>query len=271
MTRLKIGACLTSDQIAAHRDWLFEAGRDIELQDLLSPDLVPDDWVARMAEAKTMLQGHTGRVGIHGPFEGLDIDNTDAELRPLITTRMIRALEACERLGGTHMVLHSPYTRWYANNRLSRAGYERAVIDRVHALLDPVVARAEAAGIVLVLENIEDVEPSTRRVLVEDFGSDAFALSIDTGHAQLAHRTAGAPPVDFFVRDAGDRLAHVHIQDVDGTADRHWAPGDGEIPWLAVFTALAECESNPRLMLEMADHTDIARGFAWLRDRGLAV
>ena len=36
MTPLKIGACLKTSEIADHRDWLFDAARDIELQDFMS-------------------------------------------------------------------------------------------------------------------------------------------------------------------------------------------------------------------------------------------
>lgn len=125
-------------------------------------------------------------------------------------------------------------------------------------------------GITLVIENIQDVRPKTRREMIDSFGSDAIALSIDTGHAQLARRMSGAPPVEDFVRDAGAQLAHVHLQDVDGHADRHWAPGQGEIEWTAVFRALADCGNAPHLVLELRDKAEIPKGFAWLAALGLA-
>jgi len=121
-----------------------------------------------------------------------------------------------------------------------------------------------------VIENIEDTDPAVRRMMVESFDSDAIALSIDTGHAHLARRCNGAPPVDYFVRDAGARLAHVHVQDVDGHADRHWAPGDGEIEWPEVFRAIANGPSEPHLVMELKDKSQIPQGFAYLRDLGLA-
>ena len=63
-------------------------------------------------------------------------------------------------------------------------------------------------------------------------------LSIDTGHANYAHGSTGGPPVDYFVHAAGDMLHHVHLQDTDGYADRHWNPGEGNVSWPAVFRAL---------------------------------
>ncbi len=270
MTPLKIGACLRANEVKYHRDWLFEGGRDIEIQDFMTHAALTVEFEDRIAAATTALAGHQGRIGIHGPFEGLDIDNKDGELRPIITARFLKALDAAQAIGARQMVLHSPYRLWYQNNILATPNYVQEKLDRIHMVLHPVVKRAEAAGITLVIENIEDVDPATRRAMVDSFDSSAIALSIDTGHAQLARRASGAPPVDYFVRDAGAQLAHVHLQDVDGHADRHWAPGEGEIEWAAVFHALADCSSAPHLLLELRNKGDIPKGFAFLRDLGLA-
>ncbi len=270
MTPLKIGACLRACEIGDHRDWLFDAGRDIELQDFMTFAALTDERKDRIAAAKEALRGHQGRIGIHGPYEGLDIDNKDAELRPLITKRMLLALEAAAAIGARQMVLHSPYRKWYQNNILAQPDYAENKLGRIHQVLDPVVKQAEVEGITLVIENIEDVAPATRRTLVDSFASPAIALSIDTGHAHLARRMSDAPPVDYFVRDAGAQLRHVHLQDLDGHADRHWAPGEGEIHWVEVFRALADCPSAPHLVLELRRKSDIPQGFAYLRDLGLA-
>jgi sugar phosphate isomerase/epimerase len=59
-------------------------------------------------------------------------------------------------------------------------------------------------------------------------------------------------------------LTHVHLQDSDGFADRHWAPGQGNIPWAAVFGALGRLNSNPRLILELRKHDHVRAGAAYL-------
>ena len=269
MTPLKIGACLNASEIADHRDWLFDADRDIELQDFGSHRALMHEFEDRIEAAVAVLDGHKGRLGIHGPYEGLDMDNKDPELRPLISKRFLRAIEAADRVDARQVVLHSPYTRWYQWNRLNKPDYDETKLARIHDVMGPVVKSAEDKGIVLVIENILDVNPASRRKLVDSFGSNAIALSVDTGHAHLARRMSGAPPVDYFVRDAGDQLRHVHLQDLDGHADRHWAPGEGEIHWPEVFRALSECSSNPHLVLELRRKTDIPKAFAFLKQIGL--
>jgi sugar phosphate isomerase/epimerase len=72
------------------------------------------------------------------------------------------------------------------------------------------------------------------------------------------------------VREAGALLGHMHLQDTDGHQDRHWAPGDGGINWYALFEAIGELESPPRMVLELRDHMNIARGAEFLVRSGLA-
>lgn len=271
MTPLKIGACLAPHDIAAHRNWLFDAERDIELQGFSTYTDLTTELDDRIAAAKTALDGFTGRRGMHGPYEGLDMDNKDPEMRRIVTARYLRALEAADQIGARQMVLHSPYTRWYTWNRWNKPNYAETKLARIHDILSPVVASARDKGITLVIENIFDTDPALRREMVDSFGSAAIALSIDTGHAHLARRMSGAPPVDYFVRDAGAQLAHMHLQDLDGHADRHWAPGEGEIHWPEVFRALQVCPSSPHLVLELRRKSDIPAGFAYLKGLGLVV
>jgi sugar phosphate isomerase/epimerase len=76
--------------------------------------------------------------------------------------------------------------------------------------------------------------------------------------------------VDFHVRAAGDWLAHVHLQDTDGWADRHWVPGEGTICWPELFRTLAALQSVPRLVLELRDKDRAPEAAERLAAMGLA-
>ena len=104
MTPLKIGACLAPHEIADHRDWLFDADRDIELQGFSTHKDLALEFEDRIASAKAALKGFRGRLGLHGPYEGLDMDNKDPEVRPVIPARNQKAQEAAERVGAPQMV-----------------------------------------------------------------------------------------------------------------------------------------------------------------------
>ena len=183
---------------------------------------------------------------------------------------MEQGLTICEVLGATQMVIHSPYSTWMYNNLDNLPNARRDVVDLVHATLDPVIARAENANVTLVLENIEDKDPDARCDLARSFDSAAVKVSIDTGHAHYAHGSTGAPPVDYYVHRAGDLLHHVHLQDADGYADRHWAIGKGTVNWPAVFAALAPLGAQPRLIMELRDKSGIQPSAAYLNNQGLA-
>lgn len=276
MTPLRIGAALMVADLPAYRTWLFDGQRDLEIQDFFQTDLLLGDWRSRVDEARTLLDGFGGRLGIHGPFINVPIDNDDPEIAPIITRRFQIALDIAAALGAVQMVIHSPFTTWdhynFGNNPAAdgqMSARERKVA-AVHQVLGPVVRRAESEGITLVIENIEDVMPAERADLAQSFGSSAVKLSIDTGHAHYAHGICGAPPVDYFVTEAGAELAHVHLQDADGHADRHWAPGQGTINWHAVMGAIAALPVEPHLVLELRHAKDVAEGFAYLERLGLA-
>jgi sugar phosphate isomerase/epimerase len=266
-----LGAALTRETLAIQRDWILEKQRDLEIQDFFRSEILDGDWRSVGAEIRRLLDGYTGRLGIHGPFWGFKIDSQDPLIRAVVTRRLLQGLEACEMVGATQMVIHSPFTTWDYNNLDINPGSRHALTERVHSTLRDVVQRAENIGCELVIENIEDKDPTARVLLARSFNSAAVRVSIDTGHAHYAHVSTGAPPVDYYVDAAGDDLAHVHIQDTDGYSDRHWLPGDGSVRWPAVFRALGRLSSKPRLLIEVKDQINIRRGAAHLEALGLAV
>lgn len=264
-----IGACLPVDAIPRYRDWLFDSERDIELQSFHTAEVLESDWTPIAEEANRLLNGHKGRIGIHGPFWGFTIHSIDPEIRRVVEKRMMQGLDVCAAVKATQMVIHSPYSTWDHNNIDNVAGSRQKIFDLTHDTLDAVVARAEDEGVTLVIENIMDINPTDRRLLAESFNSERVKLSVDTGHAHYAHGSTGAPPVDYFIQDAGAALDHVHLQDADGYADRHWSIGEGNIFWPAVFRAVSQLEQKPRLVLELRDKDKIPDSMKFITESGL--
>lgn len=263
-----IGAQLTVLDLPRHRDWLIAKNRDLELPEFCMADILaaPDPFVAM---AKSALDGWSGRLGIHGPFAGFELDVKDKEIRAVVQARIGQALDVCDRLGATQMVLHSPYDGWDAHN-LDNKPTDRS--RRISAILDtlaPALTRAEDQGVEIVLENIKDTDPAHRAAVVEAAASPALRLSVDVGHAYWAHVSCDAPPVDRYVSEAGNLLTHVHLQDADGYADRHWVLGEGTIPFAPIFAALSGLTSQPRLIVEINDFSRVPDAVAHLERLGL--
>jgi sugar phosphate isomerase/epimerase len=263
-----LGAALDLKNLELHRGWILDKQRDLEIQDFFNAAMLDGNWRERADAIRKQLDGYTGRLGMHGPFWGFKIDSHDPLIRDVVTRRLMQGVEICAYLKASQMVIHSPYTTWDHNNLDMLPGGHEELAERVHLTLDPVVKRANEAGIELVIENIEDKDPAARVALAARF--EGVRVSLDTGHAHYAHVSTGAPPVDYYVRAAGDALTHVHLQDADGYADRHWRPGYGTVNWHAVFGALARLSSRPRLILELRDKSHVRAGAAHLAALGVA-
>lgn len=262
-----IGAQLSVLDLDRHRDWLFEKNRDLELPEFCMADILraPDMFVSL---AREKLAGWQGRLGIHGPFSGFELDVKDRDIRAVVQARLDQALGVCEALEAAFMVLHSPFDLWDAHNMAGTDLDRRAAA--ILETLRPALTRAEDQGTVLVLENIKDVDPGHRAAVIAAADSPALRLSVDTGHANWAHHMAGGPPVDRFIAAAGAMLGHVHLQDTDGYADRHWVLGEGTIPWAPVFRALGEVKADPHLIVEIKDFNRVPEAVAHLERLGLA-
>ena len=265
-----VGAALTLDGFAMLRDDMFGMDRDLELQDFHAPSVLQGDIDALVDRAQAALAGYQGRHGLHGPFWDLPLATWDPDIRKVIHDRMFRALDVCEALGSTHMVVHSPYTEWDHFNIDTYPNARDGIFERFHTTMAPVCKRAADIGTTLVLENIGDIDPPFRVDLADSFKSAAFQISIDTGHAHYVHRRLEAPPLDDFVSTAQEALQHVHLQDNDGLADSHWALGAGTINWHSFFAALGQLNRQPRLIIEVFAVECVRKSIAYLQAQGLA-
>jgi sugar phosphate isomerase/epimerase len=268
-----IGAAIGLRDLAQHLPWLAADARDLEIQDACYPHVLDGEWqpAAEAGRAQLDAAGFSGRLGIHGAYDGLEMLVQDRLIHEVIRTRLRQSLAFAQVLGATHMVIHSPFIAFgHALVNYMPRQQRQALIANVHHILEPILPIAEAQACTIVIECILDKNPAPLIDLVASFDSPLVRLSLDTGHAFIMHQDGGAPPQQW-VAEAGELLAHVHVHDVDGLADRHWAVGDGAIDWPAFFRALAGLNHAPRLVLEMADSArDVARSAAWLAAHGLA-
>lgn len=265
-----VGAAMRSDKIPQYVEWLIADQRDLEIQDPAWYVILDSDWRPHVQHIRSMLDGYSGRLGIHGPFFSLDIAAVDPKIRAVVAERYIQALDFAAELGATHMVVHSPHN--FLGTPFQPLTPTGGLIDYLQVIRDTladVVAHAEKIGCTLVIENIFDRDPLVWINTVKAFNSDCVRASVDVGHAFVNYKL-DAPPPDYWILEAGALLGHVHLQDTDGYADRHWIPGDGSINFRAIFDAIRSVNAQPRLIIEVADQDDILRAARWFSDQGLA-
>ena len=263
-----LGAALKVADLPARAAWLLADQRDLEIQDPCRRAFLESDWHPLAAQARTVLNGYTGRLGVHAPYAGMACNCPDKRIAGVIRDRLRESLDFTAALGGSHLVLHSPFEFYGTAQAVHRGADLARTIDLARENLAPVVEQAAAQQCVLVFENTFDLRPEPLDALVRSFESRWVRRSLDTGHANLM-RARGAPPADVWADVAGELLAHVHLDDNDGESDRHWAVGEGTIAWTAMFRALARLPARPRLILEMPPEK-LDPSLAWLAARGLA-
>ena len=264
-----IGAAMMVADLEQHRSWLIEGQRDLEIQDFFDPVVLDGDWKGRVEQARRLLDGYEGRLGIHGPTEGLPLNCIDPRIRTVTADRLKQALDCAADLGATQMVLHSPF-RFFGNPHVAHTGRGLSrEVELAHLTLRDVLPLSQQCGCEIVIENCYDRNSAPMLALVRSFDSPLVRASVDTGHA-FGMQQVGGPPPDQWVRDAGPLLGHVHLQDTDGHGDLHWAPGEGNVNWFAAFEALGELDHAPRLLLEIDRVEKVRAGAERLAAMGLA-
>ncbi|WP_407542088.1 sugar phosphate isomerase/epimerase family protein (plasmid) [Deinococcus radiomollis] len=257
----RMGLAVTLPELERSADWLKAGARDVELQDICEPHVMDGDWRAVARRSAELLGDHGGRVGVHAPFWNIAIAAFDSQIRAVVQSRLNLGLDYLEAVGGTHMVIHSPFY-FFGHGLVAHQDTVEAEIALAHLTIEPLVSRAADLGCILVIENILDINPAPLLALVDSFGSPHVRLSIDVGHA---HITAGrgAPPAAHWLSQGASLLGHVHLQDNDGTADAHLAPGGGTVHWGSVLRELHSSGTDPRLIVEVIPG-EVERAMAWI-------
>lgn len=264
-----VGAAIMSAHLAAHRDWIMHAHRDLEIQDPTLPDFFEHDWTATAQHINEQLRGYTGRLGIHGPFAGIDIACRDRAIQTVVQQRLLQSLDFAAAIHATHMVVHSPFMSFGLAAQAIQAKTLTQSITTASHVMQPVIARAEAIGCTLVIETILDQHPAHLRAFITAFASAAVQHSIDVGHVRITHGRGGAS-ISEWITQNGDLLKHVHLQDNDGSYDAHWMPGRGDIDFAAVFAALATHAPQARILLELNQAHEIPQAWHYLVQLGVA-
>lgn len=257
----QMGLAVTLPELEGCADWLKAGARDVELQDICEPHVMDGDWRATARRTNELLAGHRGRVGVHAPFWDLSISPQDAQIRTVVQSRLMLGLDYAEEVGGTHLVIHSPFY-FFGHPLVDHQAALRAQIGLAQHTLEPVLTRATALGCTLVIENILDINPLPLLSLVESFGTPAVRLSIDVGHAHIM-AARGAPPAAHWLWQGRELLGHVHLQDNDGSDDAHLAPGGGTVNWAGVLRELRANGTDPRLVVEVIPG-EVDRAMRWI-------
>lgn len=172
--------------------------------------------------------------------------DSDPAIRETRLRHLEQSLAFTSRIGGTVMSLTSGP---------APEGVKAAELDgRIDRALDRLLPLAGKLGVRLALE----YEPgfflgnaaSTAAVLAR-FPTLSLGVNLDLGHAWCA----GEDPAQS-IRRFGARIYNCHLEDIRDRVHFHRIPGDGEMPWGAIKTALLQTDYRRFLTLELYTMTE---------------
>lgn len=186
--------------------------------------MVWTDAVSQNAAALSRLSDHYGVpvLAVHSPT--LLVTQRVWGKEPWV--KIERSCEMARRLDAPTVVVHPPF-RW---QREYAAGF-----------VEGIAHYEEATGIALAVENMYPWRARQREVLAYLPGWDPLPQPYRNVTVDLSHTATAGVDGLALARDLGDRLAHLHLADGQGSAkDEHLIPGRGSQPCAAVLGLLAE-------------------------------
>lgn len=124
-------------------------------------------------------------------------------------------------------------------------------------------------GVRLVLENLGMTGVTSLRRALDMVGttpeSTGMGLCIDVGHANRSCSRDGIRP-EAFLKEFGDLIYEVHVDDNFGDKDLHLPPGRGSVDWPPVIDAIRELRGDAVVCLEIAWPDDPMRALVDSRD-----
>ncbi len=168
----------------------------------------------------------------------------DDEARERDLATVMRQIVLCERMGIEVGVIHP------GGERPATLDEERAERARRLESFARLAGHAAQHGFAVAVENMTDASRATRGALgqrsfgatipelhelIDAVGADNVGICLDVGHGNVQGLDMAES-----VRQCGERLIALHIQDNDGSSDQHLAPTRGSIDWEAGIAALRE-------------------------------
>lgn len=193
---------------------------------------------------------------LHLPFFDLQPGSADARVRAASRDRLREAMDAAAIYAPERLVGHAAYNRFLYirsfNEWAARAADTWAEVLASWPGHPP-----------LCLENTHETDPATvagavaaLRERLPEAERGRVGICFDVGHWFSFAGGKEAENLDAWLDALAPYLLHLHLHDNDGSFDQHLGPGQGEIPFDALFAGLAARGLRPTATFE--PHTPAA-------------
>ena len=194
------------------------------------------------------------RITLHGPFWDLCPGSSDSLIRQISQFRFHQLFDLVEIFQPTQVVCHTGFDPRHHGSDCA------FYLERSLAVWEPVVGRAEASRVPLLIENVWEYGPELHGELLAALNSPYFRFCLDVGHQHSFSKT----PLLKWVEALGGFLAEIHVHDNCGNHDEHLPVGQGTIDFKSLFMLLRAKAINPLITLEPHREEHLAESLAGL-------
>jgi len=171
-------------------------------------------------ELGKMLDGLGVKCTVHAPFMDLNPGGVDRTVRAVTKDKLKRSVGLANLLQALTIVCHPGYDRWRYD------GNQKLWLDTSIDTWTEVIGEADR-GLMVLIENIFEDEPSTLIELFENFRDKNLHFCFDSGHFNLFSRV----PLSDWLGPLKSRIREMHLHDNHGKSDEHLPVGTGTFPF----------------------------------------
>lgn len=230
-------------------------GLGLELQEFSNPNLLDDDWHGRIREYRAHLDSYEEPITMHGAFIDLISGSPDKRVATIARDRYQQNLEVAHEIGAKVIDFHANYLP-LVDHPSYLPEWEKRQVD----FWAPLAEEAGRLGVMLVLENMWEPDPSIICRVLNRIHSPHLKACLDVGHASLYSRL----PVSQWIKQLGDQLVYTHLHNNHGTTDEHLAFSDGVLDFPELLATLRALPKPPMFVLELPTLSSIEASLSYL-------
>ncbi|OGV39402.1 MAG: hypothetical protein A2020_09250 [Lentisphaerae bacterium GWF2_45_14] len=186
--------------------------------------------------------------GAHIPFAFVNLASLNPGIRDESYRQMVLSLEIASQLSMEYVTTHP---RFGTLDILSKKEEWEIWLDSYSRLAE----KARELGVVLTIENGDRLSFEDCADMVREIHSPFFAMTYDTGHANLEGNKDGKyrkyKSLPEFTEAERDCFKNIHLHDNHlSKGDEHLPPGKGDIDFDSVFKALLK-DSPPKFIMTL--------------------
>ena len=105
------------------KDLYMDLNIGLEIQDFVNPNLLDEGWEGRLEEYKSVLDGFSNTLSLHGPFLDLKPISPDSKIREISYKRYLQLLQIGKELNADYIIFHSQLNPWIKEDKIMELSY----------------------------------------------------------------------------------------------------------------------------------------------------